>query len=365
MAVVIPVLDPRPVLAVLVRTILEKTGGPLVLVDDGSGAEGKRVLAECEAMQGVTVLRHERNCGKGRALKTAFAHLLEHEPKVEGCVTADGDGEHAVEDILRCAEVMRRHPDAVVLGCRGFTGKGIPLKSRWGNLWMQFFFLLMTGRRFRDTQTGLRGLPRGFLEAALKIPGERFEYETEMLLRLEGRDLVQVPVQTLYAREEGGERATHFRPFRDTMTVLKVVGRHGGGIFLRFVVASLASFGVDIGLFHALFEWVFPAGAAGRLFWATVLARLVSMSFNYACNQRLVFRGNGSRNRVAFPSYLALAAGIWAASYLLTKAGLAAWPTASATGVKCVVDVGLFLASYLVQRAVIFRPRKGERKFGG
>ncbi|WP_240189780.1 glycosyltransferase [Bacillus sp. P14.5] len=50
---------------------------------------------------GVTVLEHERNQGKGAALKTGIAHAVERFPDTNGIITVDADGQHLPEDVRK------------------------------------------------------------------------------------------------------------------------------------------------------------------------------------------------------------------------------------------------------------------------
>lgn len=352
---VIPAYKPGEELPGYVAALRAACGCPVLLVDDGSGPEKAEVFRRCAETAGVETIAHDRNRGKGRALKTAFGHLLRERPGVKGCVTCDCDGQHAPEDVARCLAELKSHPEAVVLGCRQFGLKQVPWKSRLGNRTMRALFRLTTGRAVDDTQTGLRALPAEFMREMLSCPGEGFEFETRMLLRLGGRELAQVPIRTLY---DGGNRGTHFKAVRDSARILWVLAAGFAKRVGAFALASLLSFGVDMGLFALLFYRVLGEGAAGRLFWSVALARVVSVVFNYACNRYVVF-GEGRRDRRfdgrAFRRYAGLAAGIMAASYALTRAMAGMMDGVEVPWVKAGVDTALFAASYAVQRMAIFR----------
>ena len=363
-AIVIPALDPDGRLPAYCRALRAATDAPIVLVDDGSRADKKSVFADClREVPDAELLVHETNRGKGRALKTAFAHLLETRPGLVGCVTADSDGQHAVPDAVECLRRLEARPDALVLGCRRFTGPDVPWKSSFGNNWIRAVFRLATGRRFLDTQTGLRGIPAAFMRELLDVPGDRFEFESDMLLRLGGRPLEQFQIETIY---ENGNKGTHFRPVKDSLSILRLVLRGGAGRFRRFALfaaVSLASFALDIGLFHCLHEFVLPAGSAARLLVAVAVARAASLCFNYACNRHLVFR-DGARHAAiegrSFARYLLLAAAVMLLSWAFTKALVAAFPGTLATLLKAAVDLALFFASYTVQKVFVFRPTPGS-----
>lgn len=223
--IAIPSFNPDERLVELVRALRARTDAPVVLVDDGSTSARKSFFDECKTLGGVEVLVHEMNHGKGRALKTALDHVVAAHGDAVGCVTCDGDGEHSVDDIMHCMDEQRLHPEALVLGCRSI-GAGAPFKSRFGNGWSRFVFRCATGRRFADTQTGLRGVPASAFKEFLELPGERFEFESEMLLSLGDRELVEFPIETIYMRDDEGSRKTTFHPLRDSWRINKVVGRH-------------------------------------------------------------------------------------------------------------------------------------------
>ena len=351
-AIVIPALDPDGSLPAYVKALRERMPFPILLVDDGSAPAFKAVFAECVASApDVFLLTHEANKGKGRALKTAFADLLARYPGLLGCVTCDSDGQHLPDDVVRCAEALRENPRALVLGCRSFGLEHVPLRSRFGNNAIRALFRLATGRRFLDTQTGLRAIPAAFMERLLDCPGERFEFESHMLLRLNGFDLVQLPIETVYINEN---RGSHFKPLRDSVRISAIVLGEVLVRFARFVASSLLSFGVDCGLFGLLFYRVFQEGAPFRVSLSAGLARAVSMTVNYFCNRYFVFSGGAGRR--SFNRYIALAGAILAASILLTKAALVyiPWAGRHAVAAKAIIDLGLFFASFGYQRLVVF-----------
>ena len=204
--IVIPAYEPDERLLLLLETLKEGSQGPVVIVDDGSGHAYKEIFEQAgayvEALGGV-VLTHEVNRGKGRALKTAFACILKKYPEAVGCVTADSDGQHTVECIEKVRKTLEEHPDSLVLGVRRFDGKDVPWRSRMGNGITERVFAYVSGVHVTDTQTGLRGIPRAFMEELLDVQGERFEFETQMLLESAGSyPIIEVPIRTIYDSKE-------------------------------------------------------------------------------------------------------------------------------------------------------------------
>ena len=112
LGVLIPAYEPGRGLSGLVRRLSE-AGLPVVVVNDGSSAAAEPVFQE---LGGAVVLRHKKNRGKGRALKTGIAYMAAQ--GFEGVVTADADGQHSPEDILRVAEALSASATQLVLGTR-------------------------------------------------------------------------------------------------------------------------------------------------------------------------------------------------------------------------------------------------------
>ena len=217
--IAIPAFEPDSRLPKLVRR-LKADFRDIVVVDDGSRA-AIAVFEDLRTIEGVIVLSHDTNRGKGAALKTAFAEILRRFPRAVGTITVDADGQHLSEDVVRIAESLTRHPDRLTLGVRTF-GTDIPFRSRLGNLWTIAEFHLLTGRHVRDTQTGLRGIPLSFLPTLTSIPGDRYDYEIRMLanIALRSRGLIQIPIATVY---ETGNATSHFRPLADTLSTQRAL----------------------------------------------------------------------------------------------------------------------------------------------
>ena len=211
-AILVPAYDPDGKLAALVED-LRTEFRHLVVVDDGS-TRGRDVFAAVRPRV-EALLVHEVNRGKGAALRTGLAWIRENLPDVRTVVTADSDGQHRPADIRRVAEASLAHPGGLVLGVREFAGK-VPFRSQLGNLWTRGLFWYVTGLPVRDTQTGLRGLPRGLFDRLLAIAGDRYEYEIRMLVdaRLHPAPPRQVPIETIYI---DGNKSSHYRPLADTL----------------------------------------------------------------------------------------------------------------------------------------------------
>lgn len=207
--VLVPVYQPGAALGTVLRELPPEM--PVVIVDDGSGPSFDSVLD----IAGADVLRHTTNQGKGSALKTGFRHIAAAYPG-QDVVCADADGQHSVEDILRVAQ-RARECDRMVLGVRRFA-ENVPLRSKVGNTITEALFRAVTGRRVRDTQTGLRAYPAALVGDLPAIPGERFEYEMNVLLHAArtGHPIEEVVIATTYLDDNA---SSHFGAVSDSARI--------------------------------------------------------------------------------------------------------------------------------------------------
>jgi len=189
----------------------------ILVVDDGSPAGSLPIFEQMKTVPSVHLLRHERNRGKGRALKTGFRYILSELALIEGVITADADGQHAVADIVAVARAMREGGDEVTLGVREFA-KDVPLRNWFGNVLTKHVFGFVAGMKVSDTQTGLRAFRRSILPQLEILPGERYEYEMTVLAyicRHLGK-LREIPITTIYM--EAGN-TSHFHPVWDSLRI--------------------------------------------------------------------------------------------------------------------------------------------------
>lgn len=218
MNILIPAYKPNMKMIELTETLLNE-GYIITVVDDGSGEEFKEVFSSLNSK--VKLLTHEVNKGKGCAMKTGFAYILENYPESQGVITVDADGQHLPEDIQKVKEKMLKNKNKIVIGSRLFKGE-VPLRSRFGNSVTKFVFAVVSGLRLEDTQTGLRGIPYSLLKEMLSLEGERYEYEMNMLMYIAKKKipLVEVPIETVYIEDNA---SSHFNTIKDSAKIYKAI----------------------------------------------------------------------------------------------------------------------------------------------
>jgi len=320
-----------------------------IIVDDGSETEKYgHIFSRIKNNYGFTVIKHAVNLGKGRALKDAFNYCLNSYPKMTGVITADSDGQHSIEDICRCMNALRENPDKLILGCRNFSEDYIPWKSKFGNQLTKKICKYLCGIEVTDTQTGLRGIPKSFLKVLLETEGERFEYETNMLITaVKGNfDFFEIPIRTIYESKDNHQ--THFDPIIDSIKIYKIFGK----IFLKYVISSFSSCVLDLCVFTILIKRL-SYNAHAYVVIATIIARIFSGTYNYVINYKLVF--NSNKKKLASSSrYLFLVIIQMLFSAILVTIGTYVFPLISATVIKIVIDTLLFFVSYKIQQKYVF-----------
>ena len=333
----IPAYCPGSHLPELVKE-LKKENMRVVIVNDGSGSNYDEVFDACK--EDAQILQQEPNQGKGAALRRGMQWIYENMPSDSIIVTVDADGQHAPQDCLRCVNAASLHPEALVLGVRNFNGSDVPARSHMGNALTAGIFHLFTGAYVSDTQTGLRAFHYSYLPIMLKVTGDRYEYEMNQLLMMvkEKIPFREVEIRTIY---EDNNSSSHFHVFRDSFLIYKQL--------IHFAASSLSSFLVDYGLF-TIFS-LFLAGS-GSTIYANIAARVLSATFNYEVNRKIVFKDSQSRKSSLW-RYAVLAAVILALNTAILSAfvyGLH-WNVFLA---KIITEILLFFFSWSIQKSFVF-----------
>jgi hypothetical protein len=147
-------------------------------------------------------------------LDRQFAHVI----------ILDADGQHLPEEIDRfmAAAVSAVEP-SFFLGNRMNNLTGMPLVRRVVNRYMSDRISRLCGQKIPDTQCGFRMLDRQLIPELLGGGGNRFDYETEMLIiaSRKGYRIESVPITTVYSDE-----ISSIQPVRDALRFLKLLRRY-------------------------------------------------------------------------------------------------------------------------------------------
>ena len=357
-AIIVPSLDPDKNLNMVVDGMSAAGFENIILVDDGSSEDRKGPFRKAlEEHPSCTLLVHEVNRGKGCAMKTAFSHILENMPEVSGAITIDGDGQHTPEDAIRIAEKMKEHPDEIIFGCRDFDLEQVPFTNKIGNKITAWIFKAFFGMSLSDAQTGLRGFPRKYLDELIAVEGERYEYESNMLMFMSEEKIPysEIKIKTVYDDDNSG---SHFNKVKDSIRIYKPI--FAKATSLKYIISSCIGTVVDATAFTVL-NRVFRGVSKIWLqtFLTTGIARIISAITNYTINYRWVFKSGETKAKSA-AKYFTTAVVQYAASYILcslvfslaAKAGIVGF---GRTLLKLLVDGFLFFVSYQVQKRWVFK----------
>jgi putative flippase GtrA len=329
----------------------------ILVVNDGSGPEFEQYFSGLDPR--VRVIGYPENRGKGHAIKYALNYIVRQEWG-GGCVlTADADGQHKLEDILRVLAEAEANPGVLVLGSRTFDTQ-VPWRSRIGNSVTRGVFRWASGQRIGDTQTGLRAFGLGELLFMASVGGGRYEYEMNVLLEWirNHKPVREVPIETVYL--DAKNSCSHFHALKDSARIYGQILRRSTP--LLFALSSFTGFLMDYALFLLLVMAFRASDAVWGIVAANALARAASAVFNYGMNRTVVFKSRNAPIQTGL-GYAGLALCILAGnSFILTVfTNALGMPPAPA---KILTELSLFIASYFIQKHFIFRPNTNKMKRG-
>jgi glycosyltransferase involved in cell wall biosynthesis len=211
---------------------LESCGLPCLVVDDGSDAATRSVLAALEArFPWVEVVRRERNGGRGAALKTGYRRAAQ--AGFSHAIQLDADGQHDAADVKRFLEEFARDPRALVLGSPIFDESAPKSRIYGRQLSRAMVWLSTLSFDITDPLCGFRGIP--LAETVTLIDsvgtGDFMEFDPELVIRLHWRGLRIRNLPTRVVYQPGG--LSHFRMLDDNARMTWLYTRSLGGMLLR------------------------------------------------------------------------------------------------------------------------------------
>ena len=348
----IPAYNPDEKLITYVKDLKKLGFEKIIVVNDGSEKSCDKIFKEIK--KDCIILNHQVNQGKGRAIKTAINYYLENLKDYKGLVTADCDGQHTPKDTLKIAKSLEKHPNSLILGTRDFDEKDVPTRSKLGNKITTTIFKLLYGKKINDTQTGLRGIPNNFMEMSMKLNGEKYDYEINVLIYAvrNNIEIIEEKIHTIYL---DGNIMSHFNPLRDSYRIYKILFTE----FFKYTYSGIISFIIDILLF-SVFSFVFDKIIlAYSILISTILARIISSLFNYYMNKNLVFNNKEKSGRTLVKYYVLcviqmLISGL-AVSLIVNKLKV------GKVIIKVIVDAILFFVSYKIQQQFVFKLKENSK----
>ena len=222
----------------------------IIVVDDGSADS----TYEEAKKAGVIVLRHEKNKGKGAALRTGFSYLKNKD--YDAVITMDGDGQHKYSEIPQFIEEYKKNNVDIVVGSRmpacqparqgspttktsaGKSGgqkcenlpaterqAGMPLIRYLTNRFTSSVTSRLGGCRVTDSQSGFRLISTEVLRN-IKLSTSNFEIESEVIVKAarKGFKIKEIPISTVYLEDSTKKSKIH--PVVDTLRFFRFVLRN-------------------------------------------------------------------------------------------------------------------------------------------
>ena len=221
LSVLMPVFNERDTVERAIADVLEADLGvsfELIVVDDGSTDGTREILRGREWSDGVSLLEHERNMGKGAAVRTALTHA-----RGELSAIFDADLEYDPEDLRTLLPPLQEGISNAVFGVRAFDGytshsflyvlgnKGVTLAANI--LFNVYLRDMMTCHKVIRTEV-FKGLP---------LQARGFDIEPEIAARLlqTGERIYEVPVSYKARATEEGKKLTAKDGFRVLRTLVR------------------------------------------------------------------------------------------------------------------------------------------------
>lgn len=220
---VIPAYNPNAKMLGVISS-LKLHGFDVVIVNDGSDS-GYDVFFE-NANEADKIIKHKENLGKGMAIKTGLGYVRKNFSEPYVVVTVDADGQHRTDDVLTVTRAALSNPGTLVVGSRRL-GREAPFRSRSGNFFTRNILHALTPVTVYDTQSGLRAFDNTLTELMGEIPGERYEYEMQVLIELTRRKIPikEVRILSVYYDDDN---PSHFRTWYDAGRIYRVILKNAG-----------------------------------------------------------------------------------------------------------------------------------------
>lgn len=198
--------------------------------------------------------------------------------------------------------------------------------------------MLFTGLKISDTQTGLRVMSKEVATYLLNVKGERYEYETNVLLATKRLDIsiTEEKIGTIYLNNN---KESHFNPIKDSIEIYK--------LFMKYIISSLSSFILDIFLFTIFIK------LTNEVITSSVISRIISSIYNFLINKNLIFKNSDNKSIIKY--------------YLLVIIQLAISTTITQVLNNCIklniviikilVDTFIFIINFVIQREIVFKKK--------
>jgi glycosyltransferase involved in cell wall biosynthesis len=189
--------------------------GNILVVNDGSSDNTGKIVRDYD----IELVSHEKNLGKGAALKSGFDYLISR--GADWIITIDGDMQHDPALLPQFIEYAEQGSFDLVIGARKRNFSDMPWDRRFSNWSTSTLMSLITGENIKDGQCGYR-LIRCSKLADIVYVTNGYEFETECLLKMlhSGAKIAWIDIPTNYSGAPSS-----IKRLRDIVRFLKVIVR--------------------------------------------------------------------------------------------------------------------------------------------
>ncbi|MCP4325680.1 MAG: glycosyltransferase family 2 protein [Alteromonadales bacterium] len=214
---VIPNYNHHLVIADTIKALVA-FGLPIILVDDGSNEETQQVLADIDSyFHQVTLIRREKNGGKGAAVQTGLAAA--YQAGWSHALQVDADGQHDLSDVDRMLKLSISHPKALLSG-RPIYDDSISKGRYYGRFITHFWVYLETlSTDIKDSMCGFRVYPLAAYNQLSQSSslGNKMDFDIEVMVKLHWQGVPMRFVETKVHYPENG--LSHFNVFDDNVLI--------------------------------------------------------------------------------------------------------------------------------------------------
>jgi len=167
----------------------------VLVIDDGSIDDTTKVAEEA----GAKVITHEKNCGKGIAIRTGFKYALQK--NYDYVVTIDGDGQHNPTEISNVLGNLMNNGHDISLGFRQGDNTEMPGWRKIGKRVLDYATSFGNGGYITDSQCGFRAFNKKAIQSITpRLNGEAFCIESEQLIKAHelGLEITETNVSCKY-----------------------------------------------------------------------------------------------------------------------------------------------------------------------
>src|SRR3989344_8802644 len=219
-SLIIPVLNEEKTIAAIIdKCSRQPVVKQLIIVNDGSDDNTRSILNRiAKKNPRITILHHERNLGKGAAIKTGLTKVLGKYVMVQ-----DADLEYSPEEIKYLFNEAEKTKNGIIFGTRSHHKKKGYILAQLGNWYLNLMFNFLFGYRLTDSYTCYKLIPRTIWEK-MKLRSNGFEIDAELIAKLGiwGYKITEIPISYFPRKYSEGKKIKWLDLFKATGAAIKV-----------------------------------------------------------------------------------------------------------------------------------------------